>query len=125
MTEMGSLEFANPSPACSILQCVRYSMVDSPTVCLNFRAKVDRDMPARPANSCTVQRCAGSSCIEAIAALICLSARAKSHPTPPLNPSARCSRSLNQQHMGEVLSDQNAARPWLAQLLHHPLEAPT
>jgi hypothetical protein len=31
---------------------------------------------------------AESSCIELIAALICLSARANSHPTPPLNPSA-------------------------------------
>jgi hypothetical protein len=32
---------------------------------------------------------------------------------------------LNQQHVGKVLSDQDAARLWLAQLLHHLLETPT
>ncbi len=35
-------------------------MGEVPTVCLNLRAKVDRDMPARSPNSCIVQRCAGS-----------------------------------------------------------------
>src|SRR5271155_4552546 len=69
MTETGSLEFSSVSAASSIRQRVRYSMGDSPTVCLNFKAKVDRDMPARFPSSCNVQQCAGSSCIELIAAL--------------------------------------------------------
>jgi len=68
---------------------LRYSIGDTPTVSLNLSAKIDRDMPARRANSSTVQSCAGSSCIDAIAALICLSDRAKNHLAPPLNPLAR------------------------------------
>lgn len=55
--------------------------------------------------------------MELIAAVICLSARAKSHPTLPLNPS-------DQHHVREVLCDQKAARLWLAQFLHHPLQRP-
>ena len=58
---MGSLEFSSLSPASSIRQRVRYSIGVSPAVALNFRAKVDRDMPARSASSCNVQRCAGSA----------------------------------------------------------------
>jgi hypothetical protein len=79
------------SPARSIRQHVRYSMGDVPAFSLNLRAKIDRDMPARSASSCNVQRCAGSLCMEFIAAPICLSARAKSYPTPLFRPSARCS----------------------------------
>jgi hypothetical protein len=60
--------------------------------------------------------------MELIAALICLSASAKSHPTPPLNPSARCS--LNQHHVGKLLRHQKAARQRIAQLLPHPLQRP-
>jgi hypothetical protein len=60
MTEMGSLEFSSLSAANSIRQRVRYSMGVSPTVSLNFMAKLDRDMPARSASACNVQRCAGS-----------------------------------------------------------------
>jgi len=39
-------------------------MGDSPTVSLKLEAKFDRDIPARSASFCTVQECAGSSCIE-------------------------------------------------------------
>jgi hypothetical protein len=45
-------------------------MGDVPTVCLNFRVKTVRDMPARSASAARVQRCAGSSCIAVIAAAI-------------------------------------------------------
>ena len=93
MIEMGSLEFSSLSPASAMRQCARYSIGDVPTVSLNFRAKVDRDMPARAASSCNVHRYAVSSCMAFIAVLICLSASAKSQPTPALDPSARCSRS--------------------------------
>ena len=55
-------------------------MGDEPTVSLNFRVKTVRDMPARSASAARVQRCAGLSCIAVIAAAICLSAKAKSHP---------------------------------------------
>jgi hypothetical protein len=59
-----SPEFTSVSPASSIRQRVRYSMGEALTVCLNFRAKVDHDMPARSASFCIVQPCAGSSCLE-------------------------------------------------------------
>jgi hypothetical protein len=65
MTEIGSLEFASLFPARSIRQRVRYSIGDAPTVSLNLRANVDRDMSARCASSCNVQPCAGSSCTAA------------------------------------------------------------
>lgn len=51
---MGSLKFASWSQASIMRQRVRYSMADVPTVSLNFRAKIDRDIPARCANSCNV-----------------------------------------------------------------------
>jgi hypothetical protein len=51
---------------------------------LNLSAKVDRDIAARCPNSSTVQSCAGSSCIDEIAALICLSDKANNHPTDAL-----------------------------------------
>ena len=125
MTEMGSLEFASLSPASSMRQRVRYSIGDAPTVSLNFRAKVDRDMPARSASSCNVQRCAGSSCMALIAAPICLSASAKSQPTPPCEPFRQMQpQRLDQHHVGEMLRDQKAARLRLAQLLPHPLQRP-
>jgi hypothetical protein len=54
MMEMGSLELARLSPARSIRQRVKYSMGNAPIVCLNFRSKVDRDMPARSASFCIV-----------------------------------------------------------------------
>src|SRR5580700_676497 len=85
ISEMESLVFAILSPASGIRQRVKYSIGGTPTVSLNLSAKIDRDMPARCPNSSTVQSCAGSSCIDVIAALICLSDRAKSHPTPPFN----------------------------------------
>src|ERR1700737_4477230 len=112
MTEMGSLEFASLSPASSIRQRVRYSMGDSPTVCLNFRAKVDRDMPARAASSCNVQRCAGSSCIRAHL-FICEGEEppnATAQPFRQMQP-----QGLNQHHVGEVLRNQKAARLPFAQ----------
>ena len=56
MVETESLEFISRSPASSILQRVRYSMGDVPTVSLNLIAKADRDMPARSASFCRVQR---------------------------------------------------------------------
>ena len=124
MAEIGSLEFTSLSPASSIRQRARYSIGAAPTVCLNLSAKIERDMPARSASSWTVQPCAGSSCIALIAALICGSASAKSHPTPPLNPSAKCSQGLHQHHGCELLRNQKAARFPLAQFLHHPLERP-
>ena len=71
MTEMGSLEFSSLSAASSILQRVKYSIGDFPTVSLNLRVKVVRDIPARSASDCNVQRRAGSSCIAVIAAAIC------------------------------------------------------
>ena len=55
---------------------------------LNLKAKTDRDMPTRSANSSSVQGWPGFSCMDAMAAPICLSARAKSQPTPALAPSA-------------------------------------
>ena len=125
MTEMGSLEFVSLSPASSIRQRVRYSMGDAPTVSLNFRAKVDRDMPARSASSWNVQRCAGSSCIAVdrrAHLFICQGeepADAASQPFRQMQP-----QSLNQHHVGEVLRDQKAARLRLAQLLPHPLQRP-
>jgi hypothetical protein len=45
---MGSLEFASLSPASNMRQRVKCSTGDAPTVSLNLRAKVDRDMPAPP-----------------------------------------------------------------------------
>ena len=77
ISEMESLVFTILSPASSIRQRVRYSIGDTPTIWRNLSAKVDRDMPPRRANSSTVQSCAGSLCIDAIAALIGLSDRAK------------------------------------------------
>src|SRR5260370_17924702 len=62
MAEMGSLEFVSLSPASSIRQRVRYSIGDSPTVCLNLRAKVDRDMPARSASFCSGPRSVPRCC---------------------------------------------------------------
>ena len=100
-------------------------MGDAPTVALNFRAKVERDMPARSASACKVQRCAGSPCMALIAAPICLSARAKSQPTCRLSALRQMQpQGLDQHHMGEMLDDQEAARLPLAQLLHHPLDGP-
>jgi len=64
------------SPARSMRQRVRYSMGESPTVCLNLRAKVERDMPAHSASFCRVQGWAGAACMALMAALICGSARA-------------------------------------------------
>ena len=61
MTETGSLEFMSLSPASSMRQRVRYSIGDAPTVILKRSAKVDRDMPARSASACKVQRRAGAS----------------------------------------------------------------
>ena len=47
--------------------------------------------------------------------LICLSASANSHPTPPLQPFLQMQpQRLNQQHLRKVFSDQDAARLWLA-----------
>jgi epsilon-lactone hydrolase len=93
MAETGSLELVSLSPASSIRQRLRYSIGDVPTVSLNFRVKLVRDMPARSASACKVHRYAGSWCMAVMAAAICLSARAKSHPTPPFGPSAKCKRS--------------------------------
>ena len=82
-------------------------------------------MPARAASACNVQGWPGSACMALIAAPICLSARAKSHPTPPSRPFRQMQpQGLHQHHMGEVLDDQEAARLPLAQLLHHPLHGP-
>ena len=72
MTPVRSLEFSSLSAASSIRQRARYSMGVSPTVFLNFWAKLDRDMPADSASSCKVQPCAGSSCMALIAAPIWL-----------------------------------------------------
>jgi hypothetical protein len=47
MAEMGSPGFISLSLASSIRQRVKYSVGDVPTVSLNFRAKVDRDVPTR------------------------------------------------------------------------------
>ena len=100
-------------------------MGDFPTFSLNFRAKVDRDMPARSASSCNVQRCAGSSCIELIAALFCLSARGEEPPDAPSQSFRQMQPpGLNQHHGGEVLRDQKAAWLRLAQFLPHPLQRP-
>ncbi len=92
IAETGSLPLVSLSPASNIRHRVRYSIGEVPTVSLNFSANVDRDIPAHSAKSCSVHPCAGSSCIAVIAARICSSASAKSHPTPPRNPSAKCSR---------------------------------
>ena len=56
MVDTESLELSNRSPAASIRQRVRYSMGDAPTVLLNFKAKIVRDMPARSARDCNVHR---------------------------------------------------------------------
>ena len=61
MTETGSLEFSSLSPASSMRQRVTYSIGDAPTVSLKRWAKAERDMQARPANACNVQRYAGSA----------------------------------------------------------------
>src|SRR5260370_10103015 len=125
MTEMGSLEFASLSRACSIRHRVRYSMGEAPTVCLNFRAKVDRDMPARSASFCIVQPCAGSSCIELIAALLCFICQGEEPPNATSQPFRQMQpQGLHQHHVGELLCDQKAAWLRLAQLLHHPLQRP-
>src|SRR5471032_2947461 len=109
MAEMESLELASLSPASSMRQRVRYSIGEAPTVSLNFSAKVERDMPARSANSCKVQRCAGSSCIAPIAAPICLSAKANSQPDAAARPFGKMQpQRLNQHHMGEMLGDQKS-----------------
>ena len=76
MDAMESLGLRSLSPASNMRQWVRYSIGESPTVCLNLRANVERDMPARSASVCSVQRCAGASCMALIAMLICGSARA-------------------------------------------------
>ena len=70
MAEMRTLEFASLSPASSMRQRVRYSMGDSPTVCLNLSVKVDRDMPERFASSPTSSDAPDRRASEVIAALI-------------------------------------------------------
>jgi hypothetical protein len=97
-------------PASSIRQRVRYSIGPSPTNCPNRAAKPDRDMPTSSASAATVQRRAGSRWIAAIAAPTCLSESANSQP-PPL-PSSRWRRSgaLDEDHVGELLYDQDASR---------------
>jgi len=86
IAEIGSPELVSLSPANCIRHWVRYSMGDVPTVPLNFKAKLDRDMPTHCPSSCNVQRRAGLWCIRSIAMLIFLSARANNHPTPPRAP---------------------------------------
>ena len=122
MAETESLEFASLSPASNIRQRVRYSMGDAPTVSLNFSAKVDRDMAARSANSCNVQRCAGSSCIALIVVLICQSEEPANATFQPFRQMQ--SQRLNQHHVGEMLCNQKAARLRLEQFLPHPLQRP-
>ena len=125
MTEMGSLEFASLSPASSIRQRVRYSMGDAPTVSLNFRAKVDRDMPARSASSCNVQpmRRIVVHGVDRCAHLFIR--QGEEPPDATFQPFRQMQpQGLNQHHVGEVLCDQKAARLRLAQLLHHPLHRP-
>jgi hypothetical protein len=56
MLETESLELISRSPAASIRQRVRYSMGDAPTVFLNFKAKIVRDIPARFARDCNSKR---------------------------------------------------------------------
>ena len=78
--DTGSLPFASRSPASNIRQRVRYSSGALPTACLNFCENTERDIPARSASVCTVQRFAGSSCIAFIALESCLSASAANQP---------------------------------------------
>ncbi len=104
IAEIGSPELVSLSPANSIRHRVRYSMGDVPTVALNFRAKLDRDMPTRSATSCNVQRRAGSSCMRSIAALISLSARrrANQHHRAALPPDAAAGLELISSTQGVV-----------------------
>src|SRR5437870_2572028 len=60
MTDRPSLEFTSLSPASNIRQRVTYSIGDEPTVASNRKVKADRDMRARSARPCNVQRCDGS-----------------------------------------------------------------
>ena len=100
-------------------------MGDAPTVSLNFRAKVDRDMPARSASSCNVQRCAGSSCMAVDRRAHLFIRQGEKPPDAAFQPFRQMQpQGLNQHHVGEVLGHQKAARLRLAQLLRHPLERP-
>ena len=95
MDATGSDEVRSRSAARSMRQRTRYPITEVPALSLKRSANADRDIRARWANSCTVQRCPGSWCIAVIAAPNCGSAMADNQPTWGLKPLVACTRRIS------------------------------
>ena len=106
MEATGSDEVTSRSAARSMRQRTRYPITEVPAFSLKRSANAERDMRARWANFCTVQRCPGSWCIAVIAAPNCGSASVDSQPAWRLKPPVACKRRIS--------SNINCARysPW-------------
>ena len=100
-------------------------MGEAPTVCLNFEGE-GRSRHAgtlgqrlyRPA----MRRIVVHGVDRGADLFVC---QGEEPPNAPAQPFRQMQpQGLNQHHVREMLCDQKAARLWLAQLLHHPLQRP-